>query len=91
MKIIFYLFLVTIGENIENSEQPETLNLKGLKEYFIGFSIKRKEQFKSVDNWARNQNNYELIRLAFEAIITVTICKYDFVLLNLFAVIYNYE
>jgi len=66
MKILYFILYITCVATENNGE-----DFRGIKEYVIGFSVKRKEQFKSVEQWARNSNNYELIRLAFDAIIKV--------------------
>ena len=71
MNNILYLLIFCTGHVQSSDDLPESKFDEGMKAYVIGFSMKRKEQFKSVEQWARNANNYELIRLAFDAILKV--------------------
>ncbi|CBY24077.1 unnamed protein product [Oikopleura dioica] len=64
MKI--WKILAVLTSQISAEENGD--DFKGMKEYFIGYGVKRKEHRKAIEAWAKSKENNQLVEIAFNSI-----------------------
>merc|ERR1712210_263236 len=66
MKIWKILLIFTSQGSANENEE----DFKGMKEYFIGYGVKRKEHREAVEAWAKSKESNQLVEIAFNSIVS---------------------